>query len=311
MLGLLKISKMNKLLLFIGFLLASISISAQAVNENPYPLIECEDDTDGFAYFNLHHADADITSGNTSLFITYHLNIPDAEMGINALISPHMNLIAYNDLVYARVGNDQGAPTIVELELVVVSNLTIHPNDLTQIDDDEDGFAIFDLTENNSIVLAGLNPIIYSVSYFVTAENAENDEFPIAEPTAYQNIQNPQTIYVRVSNINESCVGLSSFIISTESLSIDTLGFENLNFFPNPSNESITLHSPQLNSETTISMYDILGKMVFSEKILPHNGSITLNISSLQNGIYFVKISYLPIDTTFKENVTVRKLIKF
>jgi|GEM_PF-4321224 hypothetical protein len=294
---------MKKLLLFIGILVSSISVFAQVVNENPYPLIECEDVTDGFAYFNLHQADSDISMGNTSLIITYHLNNLDAEMAINALISPHMNMIAYNDLVYARVVNNQGVHIIVELELVVASHLTIHPNDLTQLDDDEDGFAIFDLTENDAIVLAELNPMIFSVSYYETEENAENDEFAIVDPTAYQSMQNPQTIYVRIDNVDGSCMAITSFTISVGALSVDSFGFENLKIYPNPSSGSFTIQSTQLISEATISLYDIQGKLVFYKNLLPQNRKVELDISFLKKGAFFVKISS-------EENISFRKLIK-
>lgn len=294
---------MKKLLLFIGILVSSISVFAQVVNENPYPLIECEDVTDGFAYFNLHQADPDISMGNTSLIITYHLNNLDAEMAINALISPHMNMIAYNDLVYARVVNNQGVHIIVELELVVVSNLTIHPNDITQLDDDEDGFAIFDLTENDAIVLAELNPMIFSVSYYETEENAENEEFSIVDPTAYQSMQNPQTIYVRIDNVDGSCMAITSFTISVGALSVDSFGFENLKIYPNPSSGSFTIQSTQLISEATISLYDIQGKLVFYKNLLPQNRKVELDISFLKKGAFFVKISS-------EENISFRKLIK-
>lgn len=56
---------MKQFFLVIGLLLFNISLQAQiVVNENPYPLIVCEDDNDGYAFFDLHQADEDITLGN-------------------------------------------------------------------------------------------------------------------------------------------------------------------------------------------------------------------------------------------------------
>lgn len=296
---------MKKLTFFIGILFFSISIQAQiVVNENPYPLIECDDDGDGYAYFNLHQADADISLGDTSYYFTYHKTLGDAENAINALISPYMNEVIYTEVVFARAKDTQGIFAVVELELQVVEALPItEPIDLTQIGDDGDGSAIFDLTENDAIVLEGLNSAVYNVSYYESEENAEMGEYAIADPTAYQNMQNPQTIYVRVENPSGSCIAIASFIISTEFLSVDSFGFENLNIFPNPASGNVTIQSSHLVSETTISLYDILGKMLFSETVLPQNGAVTLDVSSFENGVYFIK-------TSSEGNEAVRKLIR-
>lgn len=284
---------MKKILLFVGILFVAVNVQAQInVNENPYPLIECDDNGDGFAYFNLHQADADIALGDTSLNFTYHKNLIDAESGINALISPYINEVIHSEIVFARAEDNQGIFAVVELELHVVPNLPItQPLDLVAIDDDGDGIAFFDLTENNSIVLENLNPSIYTVSYYESQENAEDDQYIITDPTSYQNMQNPQIIYVRIENISGSCVSIGSFLISTESLSINSLGLENLKIFPNPTTGIISFESPQISSKTTISLYDVLGKGILYKELFPQNNSVALDLSSFKTGVYIVKIS--------------------
>ncbi len=284
---------MKKFILFVGILFFSISTHAQLiVNNNPYPLIECDDDGDGFAFFNLHLADADIAMGNTSYYFTYHKTVMDAENGTNALVSPYMNEVIYIEVVFARAEDTQGNYAVVELELQVVDNLPItQPIDLVVPDSDGDGIAIFDLTVNDAIVLEGLNPELYSVTYYETQANAVLGEFAIFNPTIYNNIQNPQTIYVRVESLSGNCVVVASFNISTETLSTDYIKFENLSTFPNPTSGTVTIQSSELVSETTIALYDIVGKRLFSKKSLPQNSMITLDISFIENGVYFLKIS--------------------
>ncbi|HLV91922.1 MAG TPA: CARDB domain-containing protein, partial [Aequorivita sp.] len=46
--------------------------SPPLVNFTPSPLIVCDTDNDGFAFFNLHDADLDISLGDSDLIITYH-----------------------------------------------------------------------------------------------------------------------------------------------------------------------------------------------------------------------------------------------
>jgi len=257
-------------------------------------------------------ADADISFGNGSLNFTYHINNIDAQNGTNALISPYMNEVPYNQVVFARVQDPEtDLFSIVELELHVVPVLPINPPmDIVMIDEDGDGIVVFDLTVNDAIVLEGLYPLGYIVSYYDSENDAVSGEYPMSDPDAYYNIENPQTIYMRIENISGSCVAIASFIISVETLSVESLGFENLSIFPNPSSGNITISSSQLVSETSISLYDILGKKLLSDRIIPQNGTVSLDISSFENGVYFVKISCLPSGTASERKEVVRKIIK-
>lgn len=283
-----------------------IVITPIIVNQNPDALRLCDTDNDGFAPFQLHQADADITLGDQSLTITYHATSGEAENNTNELSDPYINDTPFSDEVFARVVNADGSSfAIVTLSLIVDSSPEItQPNNLFINEGDGDGFAIFDLTINIPVILDGLDPSLYTVHFYETEANAEDDVLRIANPTAYLNISNPQTIYVRVENLNTSCFKTASFEIETDDeLSVDAFTFGDLKVYPNPTSENVTVQSSQLVLETAISLYDLQGKMLFSEKMLPQNGKLTMKISSLEKGIYFVKISS-------EGNSIVKKLIK-
>tara|TARA_R110002033_G_scaffold167219_1_gene206254 strand:- start:2035 stop:4542 length:2508 start_codon:yes stop_codon:yes gene_type:complete len=75
------------------------------------------------------------------------------------------------------------------------------PSDLVVCDDDNDGFALFDLTVLNAQVLGAQSSIDYTVTYHETQTDADNDVNAISSP--YTNIvSNVQTIYIRVEDIN-------------------------------------------------------------------------------------------------------------
>ena len=81
------------------------------------------------------------------------------------------------------------------------------PYDLIICDENSDGVATFDLTSNDMVVLGGLNPSEYSVSYYETLADATNGANPIAFPQSYSNIMaatinGSQTLYVRVEENN-------------------------------------------------------------------------------------------------------------
>lgn len=260
------------------------------VNTSPDPLIACDINNNGLGTFDLTQANADIVLGDPTLIVSYHISLFDAQTGVNPLSSPFYNTIPYRQVVFARVENTQGDFALVELELWVDIPPLSSPNDLYQDDDDGDGLAVFDLTVNDAVVLNGLDAPYYSVSYYEGQEDADNGVNFIIDPSAYQNLNNPQLIYVRVKNLNANCYALASFSLIVDALSVDSFGFGNLKMFPNPSSENITIQSALWVSETNISIYDIVGKMLISENITPQNGAITLDVSSLKNAIYFLKI---------------------
>ena len=198
-----------------------------------------------------------------------------------------------------------GSTVTIEEEIVVLVGppMIAEPMDLSETDDNEDGFAIFDLSMNDAVVLDGLDPSGYQVSYFETESDAQSGSNPIVDPTSYQNIQNPQTIYLRLEKLNTTCFGIASFIISVDALSLNGLEFEDMTLFPNPTSESLSIQSSQLVSETSVLIYDLLGKTLVSKNITPQNGAINVNVSSFVDGVYFVRISS-------EGKVAVRKLIK-
>lgn len=71
--------------------------------------------------------------------------------------------------------------------------------------------AIFDLTEQNSLISTNPNDVI---TYFTTSEDAIDYANPIELPAQYVNTSNPQLIYVRLDT--EVCFTTTSFFIGVE-----------------------------------------------------------------------------------------------
>jgi gliding motility-associated-like protein len=81
------------------------------------------------------------------------------------------------------------------------------PNNLIQCSDN--GFAQFDLSQNNAASLGTLNPANYTVSYYATSADANAPANAL--PNLYTNTSNPQTIYVRIQNNTSGCYTVTSF----------------------------------------------------------------------------------------------------
>lgn len=90
-------------------------------------------------------------------------------------------------------------------------NTQVTPLDVC--DDNNDGFAVFNLSDKNSEVLLNLNPAIHTVSYHETNTNAINGVNALSASN-YTNINSPvQTIFVRVVNTQTSTVYITTLTL--------------------------------------------------------------------------------------------------
>ncbi|WP_114491901.1 T9SS type A sorting domain-containing protein [Candidatus Ulvibacter alkanivorans] len=185
-----------------------VNFNVLPVPTTPSPLEVCDDDNDGFATFDLTSKDAEIANGDPEIVVSYHETLTDALAGVFPLASPYQNVVAEFQIVYARAEYpSNGCFEIVELELIV-NPLPISPNSLDPLLICElpfDGFATFDLTVQLQAILGSQDPTEFDVSFFLTQVDATMNVNPIANADSFQNISNPQTIYVGIQDVNTGC----------------------------------------------------------------------------------------------------------
>jgi len=102
----------------------------------------------------------------------------------------------------------------------VVSNPIIPIlSDLNVCDSNSDGFATFDLTQQTPIVLAAQSTPAsdYTVKYYTSQMDANLGFNAIFNANSYYNITNPQTIYVRVTNLITNEYSLGTFNLNAYS----------------------------------------------------------------------------------------------
>src|SRR5690606_39048442 len=166
---------------------------------SPTPLIVCDDALqDGFTAIDLRVKDAEITGGNSTYAVSYHLTQTFAEVGTPALGIPYTNE-SNPQTVYVRVEDTiTGCHSTTTLELQVGGAISVTPpSALTFCDPDNDGFGAFDLEQATPEITGG-NPDL-EVTYHETITNAENNVLPLESP--YANIVDyQQTLWVRVEN---------------------------------------------------------------------------------------------------------------
>ncbi|TKS55596.1 PKD domain-containing protein, partial [Mesohalobacter halotolerans] len=71
----------------------------------------------------------------------------------------------------------------------------------------------FDLTVNDSNILGTQDPSLYNISYHNSQIDADNDQNPIPSPEMYTTNSLPETIYVRIEDLNGNCFETGSFML--------------------------------------------------------------------------------------------------
>ena len=175
---------------------------------NTVPTIEiCDNDADTF---DLNEATRTLFSDTTNTQITYHLNLADAQNNQNEIGNTY-NYTSSNQTLYVRAENTiTTCVAISSFDLVVYQNpIANTPTNLQACDDDYDFALFFDLSQQTAIVLGGLNPSNYTVTYHETNPDAENGEYAISNLN-YEAVDG-QEIYVRLENNTTGCFDTTSF----------------------------------------------------------------------------------------------------
>ncbi|SDS75761.1 T9SS type B sorting domain-containing protein [Winogradskyella sediminis] len=176
----------------------------------PAPLERCDVDNPGDEQegFILEEANEDILNGQTGITLTYYETLSDAENATNPITSPYVNT-SNAQTIFVRAENDNTScynTVTVTLRVNPVPSPEPNPTAIEVCDDDNDGFAEFDLEQRTIEVING-EPNV-AISYHETQTDAENGENAITG--LYTNIvANSQIIYVRSENTITGCYSLT------------------------------------------------------------------------------------------------------
>lgn len=197
----------------------NIKVVQQPIVGTVTDFVQCDDaSNDGIALFDLSQKTNEILNGQSSAVfqVYYYLTIEDAQNDINRIAVPQNNT-STNQIIFYRIqatGNSN-CSAISNFKLVVsrkpVANV---PSNYFQCDDvANNGLAFFNLNSVSDSVLGNQNAAQYSISYHLTQAEADTGSNALAT-TTYQNISNPQTLFVRIeNNQNATCFATTSFQI--------------------------------------------------------------------------------------------------
>ncbi len=82
------------------------------------PLVGCDSDLDGYAQFDLNALIPGLVNGNPNLAVSFYETLTDAQIGLNPLSSPYLNIVPLQQTIYIRLNlNDGECFSIGELPL--------------------------------------------------------------------------------------------------------------------------------------------------------------------------------------------------
>jgi hypothetical protein len=216
---------MRKLNLFLISIVLTQNLVYSQVANQPFDLFTCDYTNNG------GYADFDLTVNNVQIIgaqdpadleINYFVTQADAEVDVDQISQPTSYVNSTNpQTIYARIteistGNYNTTNFIIEvLPLPIISNITPLEACDDSFGDPADGSAVFDLSSKNLEILNGQNSASFEINYFVTQADAEADINQIIQPASYVNFQNPQSIFVRLENIESGCFNVDVFELIT------------------------------------------------------------------------------------------------
>ncbi len=173
------------------------------------------------SYTNLLDINEVLLDNTYNVLVSYHTSLTDAEANENVLNTDY-NYTNTIETIYARVEYSTTNCYAVYPFQLVINPLPIayQPSNLIACDNDFDGVLSFDLSQQSSAVLNGQNPSEYTVSYYISEINAnENTEQLNADYLAY----NGEIIFVRIENNLTECYDTTQFSILVNPLPFDSI----------------------------------------------------------------------------------------
>jgi gliding motility-associated-like protein len=191
----------------------------------PDPLFVCDDDFDGLQTFDLSGVDTNIIGTQTDMTVSYYTNQNDADSATNPIGTTFDTTIPNAQTLIFRIESlITGCYSTAALELIV-NPIPIIPSlddfvtcdDNIETDNDISNDSVeFDLQTQNILILDGLDPAIFEVSYHETQNDAQQGINPL--PLSFTNTANPQTIFTRVENTITNCFNTAPLVLTINPL---------------------------------------------------------------------------------------------
>ncbi|MGG8497184.1 T9SS type B sorting domain-containing protein [Tenacibaculum sp. TC6] len=176
------------------------------------------EECDSVSPYDDHTTEFDLTQNNfiigsqPNVAISYYTNNTDANTGSNPIATPDAYTNTVNQqVIYVRLENQiTGCYSVDSFQLIVADGPPTQKASLEECDEDNDGFAQFNLNQLNAKILVSGNPADYTITYHMSHAEAENNTGNLSS-TYTNTISDQQELFARVvSKSNSFCVSVVS-----------------------------------------------------------------------------------------------------
>ncbi|WP_420572494.1 choice-of-anchor L domain-containing protein [Kordia sp.] len=187
----------------------TLNVNLPPLLNNVTEAIFCEAEQIGTV--DLRQIDEIIIDDPTGVSLSYYNTASDADSDTNPL--PDIYTYASNpETIFIRAENDDtGCYIVANIDVRVNPNPIANPvSDMEEcISDNSNTTQTFNFTQQTATILGTQNPALFTVSYHISIEDAENDVSPL--PPLF-NAFNEQIIFARVENNATGCFATTSFM---------------------------------------------------------------------------------------------------
>jgi len=290
----------------------NVEISDEVVVNTPIDLNECIDNSTGMATFDLTSIESQLGINLSDFTINYYIS-PDYPYGnINPITYPQAYIsdtseLFTNNIYIGLQSNFDGCVTVVNYQIYALDcndndsdgvpnyeedlnnngDLTDDDTDLDTIpnylDNDDDGDNVDTIIETS----ATRNTNTFIDTDNDTIENyLDNDDDGDGVLTINEDYNNNGDPTDDDTNSN----GIPDYLESSVALSVNNSFLNVFSLYPNPIKDKLTItFINDIVKKASVSIFTIQGQIVFKSKLNKTNTS--LNLSSLNNGIYLIKIT--------------------
>ncbi|MEM1322748.1 MAG: YCF48-related protein [Bacteroidota bacterium] len=258
----------------------------------------------GTEIFDLTANEERIINDQARAFLTYHFSAEEADKALNPIANPDaLEYTGDSVAIFARIGNDTS-----EYYHTTTFNLVLRQqpeagaaDSIFIVENDGDSLAIFDLTINAEQILGAADTSGFVLTYHESLAAAEAGIDAISNPENYQNIQNPQTVYVRLTNPKGGCYSTNSFVIETDgTTSLQEIEGVLFSIYPNPTKEVLWLRASSIPANTSVQLYNTQGHLLQTHYINATEINYRIDSSPLPPGLYLLHIHTPTSNHAFK-----------
>ncbi len=228
----------------------------------------------------------ELTANNGNQIKWYTENANGVQLNDTVLLKHNTNYFASNTVTSGCESSDRSG-VLVKLNVSDTTSLTITNKNASDY--------VISWDKNNTIAS-------YSISYHInqlltTTVNNVTDTFIVIP-----NLKNNDSIYFTISFSNDKkCpTTLSHLFLVNEKLSLEKLNGRQIQIFPNPSKDYITIKT-DINTITSVSITDTYGKVVLNTQ----NFTEKIKVKDLTPGVYFIHCLDKELNQLYTEKVIV------